>query len=54
MDDVIGGWIKSINYELTNLFLAQYRIALSRRIISVGQTARLGEKRNIYRNLVEK
>jgi hypothetical protein len=56
MDGVTGGWRKLHNEELHNLYTSPsiVRIITSRRMRWVGHVAQMGEKRNVYRLLVEK
>jgi hypothetical protein len=51
-----GGWRKLHNEELRDLYSLPSitRIIRSRRMRWVGHVARMGEKRNAYRLLVEK
>jgi hypothetical protein len=55
-DGVTGGWRKLHNKELYNLYSSPsiIRIIKSRRMRWAGHVARMGEKRNVYRLLVEK
>jgi hypothetical protein len=55
-DEVIGGWRKLHNEEFHNLYCSPsiIRIIKSRRMRWAGHVARMGEKRNAYRILVEK
>jgi hypothetical protein len=55
-DEVTGEWRKLHNEELRDLFSLQsiIRIIMSRRMRWAGHVARMGEKRNAYRLLVEK
>jgi hypothetical protein len=55
-DEVTGGWRKLHNEELHNLYfsLSIIRVNKSRRMRWVGHVARIGEKRNAYRILVNK
>jgi hypothetical protein len=55
-DEVTGGWRKLYNEELHNLYSSPIiiRIIKSRRMRWAGHMARMGEKRNVYRLLVEK
>jgi hypothetical protein len=52
---VTGGWRKVHNEELHNLYTSPsiIRIIKSRRMRWAGHVARIGEKRNVYRLLVE-
>jgi hypothetical protein len=54
-DDVTGGWRKLHNEELHNLYSSPsiIRIIKPRRMRWPGHIARMGEKRNAYRILVE-
>jgi hypothetical protein len=47
---VIGGWRKLHNVELHNLCSSTNRIIKSRRMKRVGHAARMGEKRNAYKD----
>jgi hypothetical protein len=53
---VTGGWRKLHNGELHNLYSSSsvIRIIKSRRMRWVGHVERMGEKRKVYRLLVEK
>jgi hypothetical protein len=53
---VTGGWRKLHNEQLHNLYSSTsiIRIIKSRLIKWAGHVARMGEKRNVYRLLVEK
>jgi hypothetical protein len=57
-DEVIGGWRKLHNEELHNSYCSPstsiIRMIKSRRMRWEGLLARMGEKRNAYRVLVEK
>jgi hypothetical protein len=55
-DEVTGEWRKLHNEELRDLYSSQsiIRIIKSRRMRWAGHVARMGEKRNAYRLLVEK
>jgi hypothetical protein len=55
-DEVTGGWRKLHNEELHNLYSSPsiIRMVKSRRIRWVEYVACMGEKRNVYRNLVGK
>jgi hypothetical protein len=55
-DEVTGGWRKLHNEELHNLYFSPsiIRIIKSRRMAWAWHVARIGEKRNAYRILVEK
>jgi hypothetical protein len=55
-DEVTGEWRKLHNEELRDLHSSPgiIRIIKSRRMRWVGHVARMGEKRNVYRLLVEK
>jgi hypothetical protein len=55
-DDETGGWIKLHNEELHNLYSSPsiIRVIKSRRMRWAGHVARMEEKRNAYRILVEK
>jgi hypothetical protein len=55
-DEVIEGWRKVHNEELHNLYRSSHiiRIINSGRMRWAGHVARMGEKGNIYRNLVGK
>jgi hypothetical protein len=55
-DGVTGGWRKLHNEELHNLYSLPIiiRIIKSMRMRSAGHVARMGEKRNVCRLLVEK
>jgi hypothetical protein len=55
-DEVTGGWRKLHNEELHNLYCSPsiIRMIKSRRIRWAGNVARMREKRNVYRILVEK
>jgi hypothetical protein len=55
-DEVTGGWRKLHNKELRDLYSSPsiIRIMKSRRMSWAGHVARTGEKRNVYRLLVEK
>jgi hypothetical protein len=55
-DGVTGGWRKLHNEELHNLYSSPsiIRIIKSRRMRWARHVARMGEKRNVYRLLVEK
>jgi hypothetical protein len=55
-DEVTGEWRKLHNKELRDLYSSPsiIRIIKSRRMRWVGRVARMGEKRNAYRLLVEK
>jgi hypothetical protein len=52
---VTGGWRKLHNEELHNLYSSpsKIRVIKSRRMRWAGHVARMGEKRNVYRLLVE-
>jgi hypothetical protein len=54
-NEVVGGWKKLHNEELHNLYCSPsiIRIIKSRRTRWAGHVARMGEKRNTYRILVE-
>jgi hypothetical protein len=51
-DGVTGGWRKLHNEELHNLYASPsiIRIIKSRMMRWAGHVARMGEKRNVYRN----
>jgi hypothetical protein len=53
---VMGGWRKLHNEELHNLYSSpsKIRIIKSRRMRWAGHVTRIGEKRNVYRLLIEK
>jgi hypothetical protein len=55
-DRVTGGWRKLHNEELHDFYYSPtiIRIIKSRRMRWTGHVARMGEKRNVYRLLVEK
>jgi hypothetical protein len=55
-DEVVGGWRKLHKEELHDLYSSPSttRIIKSRRMRWAGHAARMGEKRNMYRLLVEK
>jgi hypothetical protein len=55
-DEVTGGWIKLHNEELLNLYSSPsiIRMIKSMRIKWAVHVARMGEKRNAYRILLEK
>jgi hypothetical protein len=55
-DEVTGGWRKLHNEELRSLYSSPSIITMikSRRMRWAGHVARMGEKRNAYRILVEK
>jgi hypothetical protein len=55
-DEVTEGWRKLHNEELHNLYNSSciIRMIKSRRMRWVGHVARMGEKRNAYKILVEK
>jgi hypothetical protein len=55
-DGVTEGWRKLHNEELHNLYSSPsiIRIMKAKRMRWVGQVARMGEKRNVYRLLVGK
>jgi hypothetical protein len=55
-DEVTGEWRKLHNEELRDLYSSPsiIRIVKSRRMRWAGHVARMGEKRNAYRLLVEK
>jgi hypothetical protein len=55
-DEVSGGWRKSHNEELHNLYPSPniVRMIKSRRMRWAGYVARMGKKRNAYRILVGK
>jgi hypothetical protein len=55
-DDVTGGWRKLHHGKLRDLYSAPsiIRIIKSRKMRWAGHIARMGEKRNAYRLLVEK
>jgi transcription termination factor 2 len=55
-DEVTGGWRKLHNEELHKLYSSPsiIRMIKSRRMRWAGHVARMGEKRNAYRILVEK
>jgi hypothetical protein len=55
-DEVKGGWRKLHNKGLHNLYSSPsvIRIIRSRRVRWAGHVARMGEKRNVHRLLVEK
>jgi hypothetical protein len=52
---LVGAWIKLHNEELHNLYSSPniIRMIKSRRIRCAGQVARMGEKRDAYKILVE-
>jgi hypothetical protein len=54
-DEVTRGWRKLHNEELHNLYSSPsiIRVIKSRRMRSAGHAARMGERRNAYRILVE-
>jgi hypothetical protein len=54
-DGVTGGWRKLRNEELHNLYSSPsiIRIIKSRTMMWAGHVARMGEKRNVYKLLVE-
>jgi hypothetical protein len=54
-DEVRGGWGKLHNGELHNLYSSPsiIRMFKSRRVRWAGHLARMGEKRNAYKSLVE-
>jgi hypothetical protein len=54
-DEMTGGWRKLHNKELHDLYSSPsiIRIMKSRRMSWAGHVARTGEKRNMYRLLVE-
>jgi hypothetical protein len=53
-DEVTGGWRKLHNEELHNLYPSPSILRMkSRRMRWAGHVARMGEKRNAYRILVE-
>jgi hypothetical protein len=56
IDEVIRDWRKLHNKELHNLYFPPsiIRMIKSRRMRWAGHVARMGEKRNAYRILVEK
>jgi hypothetical protein len=55
-DEAMGGWRKLHNEELHNLYSSptMVRMMKSRRMRQAGHIARMGEKRNAYKILVEK
>jgi hypothetical protein len=53
-DGVMGGWRKLHNEELHDLYSSPHRIIKERRMRWAGHVARMGEKRNVHRLLVEK
>jgi hypothetical protein len=55
-DAVTREWIKLHNEELNDLYSTPniVRVIKSRRTTSVGHVARMGERRDVYRVLVEK
>jgi hypothetical protein len=55
-DEVTGEWRKLHNEELRDLYSSPsiIRITKSRKMRWAGYVARMGEKRNVYRLLVEK
>jgi hypothetical protein len=55
-DEVMGGWRKLHNEELRDLYFSLSIITMikSKRMRWVGRVARMGEKRNAYRVLMEK
>jgi hypothetical protein len=55
-DEVTGGWRKLHNEELHGLYSSPsiIRIIKSRMMRWAGHTMRMGEKRNVYRLLVQK
>jgi hypothetical protein len=55
-DEVTGGWRKLHNEELRDLYSSTsiIRIIKSRRMMWAGHVGKMGEKRNVYRLLVEK
>jgi hypothetical protein len=55
-DDVTGGWRKQLNEELHNLYSSPSIIIIikSRRMRWAGHVARMRDRRNAYRILVEK
>jgi hypothetical protein len=55
-DEVTGGWRKLHNEELHNFYSSPsiIRIIMSRRMILTGHVARMEEKRDAYRLLVDK
>jgi hypothetical protein len=55
-DEVTGVWRKLYNEELHELYSSPNVIGMikSRRMRLAGHVARMGEKRNTYRNLVRK
>jgi hypothetical protein len=54
-DEVTGEWRKLHNEELNDLYCSPniFRIIKSRRVRWAGHVARMGEKRGVYRVLVE-
>jgi len=55
-DEVTGEWRKLHNEELNDLYSAPniFRVIKSRRMSWAGHVARMGERRGVYRVLVEK
>jgi hypothetical protein len=55
-DEVAGGWRKLHNEELHNLYSSPniLRVIKLRRMRWAGQVTRMGETRNVYRNLLGK
>jgi hypothetical protein len=54
-DEVTGGWRKEHNEELHDLYSLPSIIRIIKlRMRRVGQVARMGEKRNVYRLLLGK
>jgi hypothetical protein len=53
-DEVLGGWRKLHNEELSNLYSSPSIIRLFklRRMRWAGNVARMGDERNVYRGLV--
>jgi hypothetical protein len=55
-EEMVGGWRRLHNYELYSLYVSPniIRVIKSRRMRWTGHVARIGQMRNVYKNLVGK